>query len=183
VVAPAIVGQSKFDGTSIASAFVAATATLVLGEKPSLIGPVTGLARVLAVTKRLLATGAPALSPEESMAYGAGVIDPYRALTEAASNHGPAPLAGYTPPPPPPRDPVKEAAVRARQHTDGLALRMAEIVGAGLVVLIALAVVVPRGRGSRWQAVRTADAPPPLGDDGPEFVPSEALFEAPTRRQ
>jgi membrane-anchored mycosin MYCP len=179
VVASATIGQSTFDGTSIASAFVAASASLVLGARPSLIGRVSGAARVKAVTARLLATGGPELAGEQSMAYGAGVVDPYRALTEDASDRGPAPLAAHVPPPPPPRDPVKDAAARARRHTNSLAMRMAEILGIGVVVLIALAIVAPRGRARRWQAVRAHEARPAPIDDAPEFVAGEALFEPP----
>ncbi len=182
VVAPATVGQSTFDGTSIASAFVAATAALVLGERPSVIGAVSGPARVEAVAKRLLATGGPELAPEVGMAYGAGVVDPYRALTEAASDLAPAPLPGHTPPAPPARDPAKEAAARASHNANNLALRTAEILGTGIVLLIAVALVLPRGRARRWQAVRSAPLPPPTDDDPPEFVPSEALFEPPPPR-
>ncbi len=177
VVSSAILGQSAFQGTSIASAFVAATAALVLSERPSLIGGAAGSARVDAVTKRLLATGGPELSPEESLAYGAGVVDPYRALTEAASGRAPAPLARYRAPPAPPREPAKEAAERASRHIDGLALRLAVIVGAAVTVLVALALVVPRGRARRWRAARAPAVPVTSEDDRPEFVSGEALFE------
>ena len=175
VVSTAIVGQSTFKGTSIASAFVAATAALVLAEHPSMIGSVSGAVRGQAVTKRLLATGGPELSGQQALAYGAGAVDPYRALTEAASNRGPEPLAAHQPPPPPPRDPAKEAIARAGRHADGLALRLAVIVGAVIAVLIALALVVPRGRALRWRAARAVPVTP--ADDRPEFVPGEALFE------
>lgn len=183
VVASAIAGQSTFDGTSIASAFVAAAAALVLGARPSLTGGLSGAARVQAVTKRLLATGGPELSAEQDMAYGAGVVDPYRALTEAASDRLPAPLAPHASPPPPVRDPAKESAARAGRHANSHALLLAEIVGAVIVVMIAVALVVPRGRARRWQAVRARETPRAPVDDTPEFVPSEALFEAPTRRR
>ena len=131
VVSSAVVGQSTFKGTSIASAFVAATAALVLSERPSMIGSASGATRVQAVTKRLLATGGPELSGQQALAYGAGAVDPYRALTESASNRGPATLAPHQQPPPSPRDPVKEALARAGRHDDGLALRLAVIVDRG----------------------------------------------------
>ena len=180
VVAPATGGQSQFDGTSIASAFVAAAATLVLAERPSLIGSLSGQARVTAVTKRLLATAGPELSAEESLAYGAGVVDPYRALTETTSNRAPTPLGAYNPPAPPKPDPVKEAAARFNRHAGSLASRLALIIGAAVLLLLALAVVVPRGRALRWRAMRAPrimDSPP---DDQPEFVASESLFRPPT---
>jgi membrane-anchored mycosin MYCP len=181
VVALATGGQNQFDGTSIASAFVAAAAALVLAQRPSLIGSLSGRARVTAVTKRLLATAGPELSAEGSLAYGAGVVDPYRALTEAASNRLPAPLGAYNPPPPPQPDPVKEAAARSSRHAGSLALRLTLILGAVVVLLLALALVLPRGRTLRWRAMRApqvVDSPP---DDQPEFVASEALFQPPMR--
>jgi membrane-anchored mycosin MYCP len=181
VVAPATGGQSQFDGTSIASAFVAATAALVLAERPSLIGNLTGRARAAAVSKRLLATAGPELSAEQSLAYGAGVVDPYRALTEAASNRVPARLGAYIPPPPPQPDPVKEAAARSSRHAGSLALRLALILGAAVLLLLALAVVLPRGRTLRWRAMRAPQIVDSPADDQPEFVASEALFRPPVR--
>jgi membrane-anchored mycosin MYCP len=181
VVAPATGGQNQFDGTSIASAFVAAAAALVLAERPSLIGDLAGPARVTAVTKRLLATAGPELSAEESLAYGAGVVDPYRALTETASNRAPAPLGAYNPPPPPKPDPVKEAAARFNRHTGSMALRLALMLGAAVVLLLVLAVVLPRGRTLRWRAMRATQIVESPPDDQPEFVASEALFRPPTR--
>jgi membrane-anchored mycosin MYCP len=181
VVAPATRGQNQFDGTSIASAFVAAAAALVMAERPSLIGNVSGQARVSAVTKRLLATAGPELSAEESLAYGAGVVDPYRALTETTSNRAPTALGAYQPPPPPKPDPVKEAAARFNRHAGSLALRLALIIGGAVLLLLALAVVVPRGRALRWRAMRTPQIVDSAPDDQPEFVASEALFRPPTR--
>jgi membrane-anchored mycosin MYCP len=181
VVAPATGGQNQFDGTSIASAFVAATAALVMAERPSLIGNLSGPARVSAVTKRLLATAGPELSAEESLAYGAGVVDPYRALTETTSNRAPTPLGAYNPPPPPKPDPVKEAAARFNRHAGSLALRLALIIGGAVLLLLALAVVVPRGRALRWRAMRAARIVDSAPDDQSEFVGSEALFRHPTR--
>jgi membrane-anchored mycosin MYCP len=179
VVASAIGGQSEFNGTAIASAFVAATAALVLSERPSLLGQATGAAKVEAVTERLLGTGGPELATEQSMAFGAGVVDPYRALTEATSDLKPVPLAKHVAPPPPQPDRAREAALRVSRHQGSLATRLALIVGAVVVVLMAGALVLPRGRARRWRAVRNAAAPATDVADGPEFVPGEALFEPP----
>jgi subtilisin family serine protease len=178
VVASAIGGQSTFSGTGMASAFVAATAALALAEKPSLIGRVSGPALVREVTKRLLATGGPAISPQQGLAYGAGVVDPYAVLTEASSDHGPVALPPHATPVPLPPDPVKVAAARARHHSNGLALRLAGIIGGSSLLLIILALVLPRGRMQRWRATRAA-TPRDRTDDLPEFVPGEALFKAP----
>lgn len=183
VIADAIGGQSSFDGTAIASAFVAAGAALLLAAHPSPIGHPSGIARVRAVTKRLTGTASPELSGQQSMAYGAGLVDPYRALTESPSRLGPAPMPAHTTPPSPPPNPAKEAADRARRHTNGLAVRLA--VGAGLaaILLVALVLVIPRGRSRRWRAVRLPDPRAAAADEAPEFVPGEALFQEPERRE
>jgi hypothetical protein len=47
--------------------------------------------------------------------------------------------------------------------------------------LLALAVVVPRGRALRWRAMRAARIVDSAPDDQAEFVGSEALFRPPTR--
>ena len=178
VVSDAIGGQNSFDGTGIASAFVAATAALLLAEDQSPFAALTGRARVQALTKQLLGTASPELSTEDSMAYGAGLVDPFRALTEKPSDLGPVALPAHTAPPPPRRDPAKEAAAKDRRHTNHLAARLAEGVGAATILLMGLVLVVPRGRIRRWRPVRTED-PTAAVDDVPEFVSGEALFSHP----
>jgi hypothetical protein len=182
VISDAIGGQDSFDGTAIASAFVAATAALLIADRPSPLAGLSGSARVVALTKQLQGTASPELSTEDSMAYGAGLVDPFRALTEKPSNQAPAVLPAHTAPPPPPRDPAKEAAMKATRHSNHLAARLAEGVGAAIILLIGLVAVVPRGRVRRWRPVRS-DVPPAVSDDAPEFVAGEALFKDPARRE
>ncbi len=181
VVSDAIGGQNTFDGTGVASAFVAATAALLLSEHDSPLAGLSGVARVRAVTKQLLGTASPELSTEDSMAYGAGLVDPFRALTEKPSGRGPAALPAHTAPPPPPPNPAKEAALKARRHTNHRAAQLAEAVGVGTILLMGLVLVVPRGRVRRWRPARRA-APSPKPDDAPEFVSGEQLFTHPTPR-
>jgi membrane-anchored mycosin MYCP len=177
----AIGGQDTYNGTGVASAFVAATAALLLSEHGSPYVDLTGAARVRALTKQLLGTASPELSTEDSMAYGAGLVDPFRALTEKPSSRGPVALPAHTAPPPPPPNPAKQAALKARRHTNHRAAQLAEAVGGGTLLLLGLVIVVPRGRDRRWRPVRQRVSPAPV-DDAPEFVSGEKLFTHPSPR-
>lgn len=184
VISDAIGGQTTYDGTAIASAFVAAAAALLLAERPSPFADLSGPALVRAVSHQLLGTASPELSGQvglQPLAYGAGLVDPFRALTEKSSNRPPAALPAHTTPPPPPRNPAKEAAAKSRRHTNHLAVLLAEGVGAAAVLLLGLVIVLPRGRSRRWRPVRT-DQAPGSGDDVPEFVSGEELFRDPASR-
>jgi type VII secretion-associated serine protease mycosin len=185
VIADAIGGQDSFDGTSIASAFVAATAALLLSERPSPFVGKSGRALVQAVTHQILGTASPELTAQgglQRLAYGAGLVDPFRALTENPSNRGPVALPAHTAPPPPPRNPAKEAAQKDRRHTNHLAVLLAEGVGAATILLLALVIVLPRGRPRRWRPART-ESPAAATDDAPEFVSGEELFRDPATRE
>ncbi len=82
-------GYLFWDGTSFATPFVSATAALVRAEYPRL--------SAAAVTNRLLATADPAPGGPDSTAYGHGMVNPYRAVTEGLTGANPievpAPLA------------------------------------------------------------------------------------------
>lgn len=178
LISDAIGGQNVFDGTAMASGFVAATAALLLAQSPSPYRALSGVERVRAITKQLMGTASPELSTEDSMAYGAGLVDPFRALTEHPSGEAPAVMPAHTSPPSPKPDPAVVAAQKARRHTNHLAARLALIAGAATVVLIGLVIVLPRGRTRRWRPARTEDRPD-VADDAPEFVSGEALFTHP----
>lgn len=177
--ASATVGQDTFGSTSIASAFVAATAALVLAERPPVIGSASGAARVEAVTRRLRTTGGPAPASEQNPGYGAGIVDPYRALTEIEGNSKPAPPAAH--PLQPAHDPADTATARSIRNNASLALLLAETLGTGTILLLILALVLPRGRARRWRATRVSQARRAQLDVVPEFVPGEMLFEPPRR--
>ena len=177
VIAPALGGHSVYEGTSIASAFVAATVALLLAD-PAAGLPPAGPERVGAVTARLLAAASPPAGATPGPGYGAGLLDPYRTLTEDPAGSEPVALPGQTPPP---ADPAAEAAAGERAEADSAAVRLALVVGAVALVVVVAAVVLPRARGRRWRAGRVPPAPA-RQDDGPEFLPGEALF-TPSRPQ
>ena len=162
-------GNIADQGTSFSAPFVAATAALLLQRFPG-IGPD-------AVLRRLQATADPA--PGGPNEYGAGLLNPYRALTETL---GPATRAPVAPQVMHPNDPGAAALADRREHSQQMALWFAAA-GAGLVVLLAAAaLIVRRGRDRGWRppdpvrAERPADsggAPQPV-DPGVALRPTDA---------
>lgn len=129
-------GHRSIDGTSFAAPFVAATAALLRQYRPDL--------SAVEVTRRLVATADPA----PGGGYGAGVLNPYRAVTETGSTPGraqpPSGLSEHRPDP----------ALLAQQDRRGDALARALLL-AGVVVpltgaVVLAATVVPRGMRRRW---------------------------------
>jgi hypothetical protein len=81
-------GYKTYSGTGYATAFVSAAVALLKSAAPAL--------PAAAVVRRLLATASPSPGGGRGSAYGAGVVDPYRAVTETVSDRAPvkaAPLA------------------------------------------------------------------------------------------
>jgi membrane-anchored mycosin MYCP len=145
-------GYKAYSGTGYATAFVSATVALIRSADPGLSPE--------QVTRRLKATASPAPGGQ-GPAYGAGIIDPYRAVTETVSARGPVPAAPVRPPA------VDPAAVQlAKRRSDAGRLAGWMVLGAvGLgVAAVAAAVFVPLGRRRRWRpgvapvrAVRSLD--------------------------
>jgi membrane-anchored mycosin MYCP len=132
-------GLTRESGTSFAAPFAAAAAALVRQYWPALSAP--------QVIRRIMATTDPAPGGRRSNAYGNGVLNPYRAVTEELTSGLPEKAA----PLPPLR--VNEAAVAAQAreaHSRRVALWLAA--GGGGVAAIALlcALVIPRGARRRW---------------------------------
>ncbi len=130
-------GHRSAAGTSYAAPFVAATAALLRQYRPDL--------GAQEVARRIVATADPA--PGDG--YGAGVLNPYRAVTEtgAVPRHA-RPVTGLADDRP---DPALLAQQDRRRDARNRALLLA---GAGvpLVVTVVLAaVVVPRGVRRRWR--------------------------------
>ncbi|HEX5742029.1 MAG TPA: type VII secretion-associated serine protease mycosin, partial [Pilimelia sp.] len=125
-------GYATVGGTSFATPFVAATAALVRQRWPAL--PAAEVAR------RVVATADPAAGGRA--AYGAGVLNPYRAVTEdepPPRRPAPAVLPDERP------DPRAAATARARAGRARQALTVAGV-GAGAVgAALLAALVVPRG--------------------------------------
>lgn len=158
-------GHDYWTGTSFAAPFVAGAAALVRSAWPKLDAQ--------QVADRLLATAAPARGGPGSDEYGAGVVDPYRAVTENLSDSGPLAMPEVVTPP------VDHAALAeaAWWRDMGTGAKL----GAGLVVVAIVAAVVlawmlPRGRRRRWAAGRAAELP---GAPEREEVPDEIFLFPP----
>ncbi len=158
-------GHAFWDGTSFAAPFVSGTAALVRAAHPELSAS--------EVSQRLLATTGPARGGRGSTAYGRGVVDPYRAVTDELAEGGPIPpdeasLATA--------DPAEVAAEEKRRHTTRLAVLLAGVGGGLAAVLLAAAVVLPRGRRRRWTPGRRPPVPGPRVEEDEPVEYSEALF-------
>ncbi|MBQ1049632.1 type VII secretion-associated serine protease mycosin [Micromonospora sp. C51] len=130
-------GHRSADGTSYAVPFVAATAALLRQYRPDL--------SAVEVARRIVATADPA--PGDG--YGAGVLNPYRAVTEAGSVPGHArPAAGLV-------DDRPDPTLLAQQDRRSDAWRRALLltgVGVPMVAAVVLAAaVLPRGVRRRWR--------------------------------
>ncbi|MDG4831843.1 type VII secretion-associated serine protease mycosin [Solwaraspora sp. WMMD1047] len=156
-------GHRYYDGTSFAAPFVAATAALVRAAWPELTAA--------EVAARIVATANPAPG---GPGYGAGLVDPYRAVTDGLT------VAAVGVPRPVVLPTADPAAVRAAAswHAAGTSARVLLVASVLLVALAALAGwVIRRGRRERWQARRVAVASDPGPDD--EFLESDQLFAPP----
>lgn len=131
-------GYVFWDGTSFATPFVSATAALVRSAYPGL--------DAAAVRRRLLATADPAAGGPASPAYGHGVVDPYRAVTEGLEGANPParPAALRTPTPDiAAAHQAAQARERARHANNAVLIVIA--VASGVLLLVGLGSL---GRGS-----------------------------------
>lgn len=137
-------GHTENDGTSYATPFVAATAALVRQRFPDL--------SAAQVIDRIVATADPAPGGRHSDAYGGGVVNPYRAVTETVSPGQPVPAAGLRAHP---ADPVAVAFQERRAAAGQRALRLTGLAVLAGAALVTLAVVLPRGARRRWRPATT----------------------------
>ncbi|WP_307241392.1 type VII secretion-associated serine protease mycosin [Catenuloplanes indicus] len=137
-------GHAYADGTSYAAPFGAATAALVRQRWPDLTAT--------EVTARLVATADPAPGGPASDAYGYGVLNPYRAVTDTR----PAAPPARSGPSATPAIPAAEAIAAGHPNTPR-ALTLAATGLAAAVVTLVLATVLPRARRRGWR--------PPTGSD------------------
>jgi membrane-anchored mycosin MYCP len=130
-------GHKRHSGTSYAAPFVAATAALVREYRPDL--------SAAEVVERIVATADPAPAGGHSDEYGAGVLNPYRAVVDTAAVEHRTTHAAL----PPAQPEAGASADRVRARVISLWIAAA---GAGIVGATALAVLVlPRGKRRRWQ--------------------------------
>lgn len=156
-----VAGQSYVDGTSFATAFVSGVAALVRAAWPQLSSA--------QVIQRLEATASPARGGRDSDEYGAGVVDPYRAVTDRLDPRAPATLPAYVPKPP---DQAELAQLAAARHVETVARWSAAGALGALLLAAASAVILRRARRRRWRPARAARLPAE-----PEIVePPEQIF-------
>lgn len=154
-------GHAYDDGTSFAAPFVAGTAALVRAAWPRLTAA--------QVIQRIKATASPARGGAGSPAYGAGLVDPYRAVTDGLDLGEPAALPAYAPQPP---DRAQLAHAAWEAHTGSAAAWLLGAAGCALALVAAAAVVVPRGKRRRWRAALA----PPVPAHRPADEPPEQIF-------
>ena len=133
-------GHATRSGTSFAAAFVAGTAALIRQYHPELSAQ--------QVSARLLASAdaAPGGSGRTGGGeYGAGVLNPYRALTDHVGGARATAAAGPVLAPS-----TRTVAPPARQRRDRAVVLTGALLAATALVLLA-AVIVPRGVRRRWR--------------------------------
>jgi type VII secretion-associated serine protease mycosin len=136
-------GHAYQDGTSFAAPFVAGTAALVRAAWPKLTAA--------QVAQRLVATATPARGGRGSAEYGAGIVDPYRAVTEGLAGAG-RNLPALTMPPPD----QHQLAVAAWWHTRGSEARTTAMLAAGAMgTVILVAWLLVAGHRRRWTVSRS----------------------------
>jgi membrane-anchored mycosin MYCP len=148
-------GMTQVNGTGVACGFVAAAAALVRARRDSSGADVGDV---------LLSTASPAAGRDY---YGHGIVNPYAAVTNQITRVDPLPLPTMAHP----GEPDNSAWLRSRD----LALA-----GAGIAVLMAIAVIVgayalPRGRLRFWRGTlvpKITSAPEPA-----EPSPPVVLFD------
>ncbi|TDB82139.1 type VII secretion-associated serine protease mycosin [Micromonospora sp. KC721] len=135
-------GHHRAEGTSYAAPFVAATAALVRQYRPDL--------SAAQVAQRILDTADPAPGDSRGDEYGAGVLNPYRAVTDtgpgsAVTPGGPSALPADQPDPALLAQQARRAAARER------ALLVAGFTGAAVAAAVLLALVLPRAARRGWR--------------------------------
>jgi type VII secretion-associated serine protease mycosin len=153
-------GHAYEDGTSFAAPFVSGTAALVRAAWPELTAA--------QVAQRLIATATPSRGGHSSPEYGAGIVDPYRAVTEGLAGAGRELPAAQLPAP----DPHHVSAV-AWWHTRAIQARTAALVATGVMGLVlVVSWLLVAGHRRRWAAGRSTFA---RSAQAPE-IPPERLF-------
>ncbi|MER7439870.1 type VII secretion-associated serine protease mycosin [Micromonospora avicenniae] len=131
-------GHHRAEGTSYAAPFVAATAALLREYQPRL--------SAAQVAERIVASADPA--PDGG--YGAGVLNPYRAVTETTGGPAgePRPVAALADDR---TDPARQAQQARRDFARDRALAVAGVLGVTAAVVALLAYLLPRGARRRWR--------------------------------
>lgn len=140
-------GMGIVDGTAIATGFVAATAALARSRSGGIQGQ-GGIARQIERT---------AVPGPGGTGYGSGVVDPYAAVTARLAAASPEPLPDL------PNLSTGESPAWARARD--VAMIGTGIAVAAVLIVLVVAVVLPRGRRRFW---RSTVAPAPTQETEPE---------------
>ncbi|HZX06370.1 type VII secretion-associated serine protease mycosin [Kribbella sp.] len=132
-------GHRYYDGTSFAAAFVSGTAALVRSADPHL--------SAAQVANRLIATATPAAGPADQ--FGAGVVNPYRAVQDVLATAKPAVLPRVRPAK---VDPIADRRILARTAAGREGRRIALLAAVLAALVVVVAIVVPLGRRRNWRA-------------------------------
>ncbi|WFE50672.1 type VII secretion-associated serine protease mycosin [Micromonospora sp. WMMD1155] len=135
-------GHHQVEGTSYAAPFVAATAALLREYRPELTAA--------QVAERIVATADPAPGVGRGGGYGAGVLNPYRAVTETGGSRA-ADARQVTALADDRADPALLARQARRASARDRALVVGATVGATAATVVLLALVLPRGARRRWR--------------------------------
>ncbi|MFV2018482.1 type VII secretion-associated serine protease mycosin [Micromonospora sp. LOL_023] len=172
IVASRVSGHRVVSGTSYATPVVSAAAALLRAAEPQL--------SAAEVARRLIATADPAAGGRSS-GYGQGVVNPYRAVTEALSDGEPVAAQAL---PALVTDPVLAARTARWQRLGRVAV--GAVAGMALVAaaIAATMVAVPRGRRRRWRPTRSTDGTGTYsgttsGDTSTWADPQETYFVVP----
>lgn len=176
VVAAAFGGHDSYNGTGIAVGFVAATAALMLGQPGSDLRGLSGPELVEAVTGRLYGTAQGTVGGTPSFAYGNGLVDPYRAMTEAPGGV-PTAMPGRQVPPP---DRAALALAAERAAAKDSAVQNALLLGGVAIATFAAAFFIPRADRRRWRPGRERELLRGKEDERPEHLPGDLLFQPST---
>jgi membrane-anchored mycosin MYCP len=134
-------GHKTQSGTSYAAPFVAATAALVRAYRPDL--------SAAQIEARIVATADPAPAGIGEAGYGAGVVNPVRAVSETIT--APRATSSRAAMPAVPLDPAVLARAERRDTARQRALMVAAAAGGVAAVVLIVALVLPRGLRRRWQ--------------------------------
>ncbi|MGK5445785.1 type VII secretion-associated serine protease mycosin [Micromonospora sp. URMC 105] len=134
-------GHHRAEGTSYAAPFVAATAALVRQYRPDLTAA--------QVTRRIVGSTDPAPGDGRG-GYGAGVLNPYRAVTETGAISSAGVRAAAALPADRP-DPALLAQRARRAAARDRALLVAGVTATAVAVAVLLALVLPRGTRRGWR--------------------------------
>jgi type VII secretion-associated serine protease mycosin len=141
-----IKGLKLNGGTSFAAPFVSGVAALVRAHYPKLTAD--------QVADRLIKTASVARGGKGSQEYGAGVVDPYRAVTDTTLAGDGSGGAKPTPIPAPQPDLVAQRKAAAVAAENGRARHTALLLIGGTAVALILAGLFVAGHRRRWQVAR-----------------------------